>query len=177
DEILRRFATLETLLNSNQSIDEQLKSIRQIVTARPDLCEFSRLHAEYGGKNECRFVWHFFKTRRTGILRILSKLELAATSQDASFERSLAFMLEHHHRHNDWLALKVNGKAPLTSDDLAWIPEKWWKLVTGETQRDAVLTRINRRQFEVCICTQIVRELKSGDLCVIGSDAYSDHRD
>ena len=177
DEILRRFATLETLLNSNQSIDEQLKSIRQIVTARPDLCEFSRLHAEYGGKNECRFVWHFFKPRRTGILRILSKLELAATSQDASFERSLAFMLEHHHRHNDWLALKVNGKAPLTSDDLAWIPEKWWKLVTGETQRDAVLTRINRRQFEVCICTQIVRELKSGDLCVIGSDAYSDHRD
>jgi hypothetical protein len=92
DEILLRFATLETLLNSKQSAAEQLKGIRQTVTARPDLCEFSRLHAEYGGKNECRFIWRFFKPRRAEMLRILRKLKLAATSQDASVERSLAFM-------------------------------------------------------------------------------------
>ena len=177
DEILRRFAILETLLNSKQSAVDQLNGIRQTVTARPDLCEFSRLHAEYGGKNECRFVWHFFKPRRAIMLRILNKLKLATTSQDAGFERSLAFMLENKHRHSEWLLLKSNGKTELTSNDLAWIPEKWWKLVTGETQCDAVLTRINHRQFEVCVCSQMVRELRSGDLCVIGSDAYSDHRD
>ena len=177
DEILRRFAMLETLLNSNQSATEQLQGIRQTVTARPDLCEFSRLHVEYGGKNECRFVWHFFKPRRATMLRILIKLKMVATSQDVGFERSLAFMLEHRHRHSEWFMLKSNGKAALTSNDLAWIPEKWWKLVTGETQREAILTRINHRQFEVCVCSQMVRELKSGDLCVIGSDAYSDHRD
>jgi hypothetical protein len=28
----------------------------------------------------------------------------------------------------------------------------------------------------VCVCSQMVRELKSGDLCVSGSDAYSDYR-
>ena len=177
DEILRRYATLETLLNSNQSEAEQLDGIRLTVTARPDLCEFSRLHAESGGKNECRFVWHFFKPRRTGMFQILNKLKLVTTSRDASFERSLAFMLENHHRHSEWTVLKANGKTPISSDDLAWIPEKWWKLVTGVTQRDAILTRVNRRQFEVCICSQMVRELKSGDICVIGSDAYSDHRD
>ena len=177
DEILRRFATLEAVLNSKQSAAEQLSGIRQTVTARPDLCEFSRLHAEYGGKNECRFVWHFFKPRRAEMLRILSKLKLATTSQDTSFERSVAFMLEHRQRHNEWLVLKATDKTALTSDDLVWIPEKWWKLVTGETQRDAALTRINRRQFEVCVCSQMVRELKSGDLCAIGSDAYSDPRD
>jgi hypothetical protein len=54
DEILRRFAFLETILNSNQPENEQLQSIRQAVTNRPDLCEFSRLHAEYGGKNPFR---------------------------------------------------------------------------------------------------------------------------
>ncbi len=177
DEILRRFATLETLLNSTQSATEQLKAIRQTVTARPDLCEFSRLHAEYGGKNECRFVWKFFRPRQAEILRILRKLAFKSTSQDASFERSLAFMLENSQRHSEWLALKCKGKATLTLDDLIWIPEKWWKLVTGETKRDVVLTRINHRQFKACVCLQMVRELKSGDLCVIGSDAYSDHRD
>lgn len=148
DEILRRFAFLETLLNSNQSATEQLQGIRQTVTARPDLCEFSRLHAEYGGKNPFRFVRHFFKPRRAALLRILGKLKLTATSQDASFERSLAFMLDHRQRHGEWFVLKANDKAALTSNDLAWIPEKWWQPVTGETQRNAVLTRISFNFFK-----------------------------
>lgn len=177
DEILRRFATLEILLNSTQSAEEQLHGVRQTVTARPDLCEFSRLHTEYGGKNECRFVWQFFKPRRSEMLRILRKLELASTSQDASFERSLAFMLENSQRQSEWLVLKGKGKTALTLDDLLWIPEKWWKLVMGESKRDTAPAQINRRQFEACVCLQIVGELKSGDLCAIGSDAYSDHRD
>jgi len=101
---------------------------------------------------------------------------LEGNSLDASFERSLAFMLENCQRQSEWLTLKGKGKIALTVDDLDWIPEKWWKLVTGEFKRDVVPTRINRRQFEVCVCLQMVRELKSGDLCVIGSDAYSDHR-
>jgi hypothetical protein len=164
DEILRRFAMLETVLNSDQPEAEQLSSIRQTVMDRPDLFEFSRLHAEYGGKNECRFVWHHFKPRRVQMLRILNKLKMVATTQDLSFERSLAFMLENSHRHNEWLLLETNGKATLTSDDLQWVPEKWWKLVVGETQRNAVLTKINRRQFEVCVCAQMVRELNSGDI-------------
>jgi TnpA family transposase len=177
DEILRRFAFLETILSSGQPENEQLQSIRQAVTNRPDLCEFSRLHAEYGGKNPFRFMRHYFKPRRAALLRILSKLRWVSTSQDAGFERSLAFMLEHRQRHNEWFEFKAKIKAPLTPNDLAWIPERWWQLVTGETQRNAEATQINYRQFEVCVCWQMVLELKSGDICVIGSDAYSDHRD
>jgi len=32
-------------------------------------------------------------------------------------------------------------------------------------------------QFEVCVCRQLVQELKSADICVPGSDAYSDSRE
>ncbi len=39
DEILRRYATLETLLNSDCPEAEQLQAVRHTVTARPDLCE------------------------------------------------------------------------------------------------------------------------------------------
>lgn len=177
DEILRRFAAMETLLNSNQPDVEQLQGIRNTVTARPDLCEFSRRHAEYGGKNQCRFFWNLFKPRRAEVLRILGKLPLVATSQDAGIEHALTFVLANRHRHHEWITLTVADSARLTLANLAWIPEKWWKLVTGETQRNVAPTRINRRQFEVCFCAQMVRELKSGDVCVTGSDAYSDHRD
>jgi hypothetical protein len=60
--------------------------------------------------------------------------------------------------------------------DLAWVPEKWWKLITGGQQREAP-TRLHRRQFEVCVCMQMACELKSADLCVIGANHYSDTRD
>lgn len=74
DEILRRFAKLDTLLQSDQSASEQISSAKQLVTERPDLCEFSRIHAEHGGKNESRFMWKYFKVRRSDLLRILTKL-------------------------------------------------------------------------------------------------------
>jgi hypothetical protein len=59
-EILRRYALLDTVLNSTESDETQLQEVRQTLSARPDLCEFSRLHTEYGGKNECRFMKAIF---------------------------------------------------------------------------------------------------------------------
>jgi len=176
DEILRRYASFDALLNSTEPDEAQLLAIRQTVSARPDLCEFSRLHAEYGGKNECRFMKPIFANRRAELLRILSKLRFVSTSQDTSFERALALMLGQRGRHSEWVTLKSGTAAYLSLSDLAWVPEKWWKLITGDQQREAP-TRLNRRQFEVCVCAQLVRELKSADLCVIGANNYSDTRD
>ena len=177
DEILRRFAKLETVLQSSQPADDQIASAKQLVTERPDLCEFSRVHAEFGGKNECRFMWQHFKARRSELFRILSKLPMVATSQDKSFERSIAFVLNNCRRHVEWIALGGKGEIILMKEDLDWLPEKWWKLVTGESGDKTIPTRVNRRQFEVCVCRQLVQELKSADICVPGSDAYSDFRE
>lgn len=132
DEILRHFAALDAVPQSDQPVDEQIASARQLVTARPDLCEFSRTHAEFGGKNECRFMWRHFKARRGVLLRILAKLPFATTSQDGSFERTLAFVLAKHRSRADWIALGGKGEATLTPQDLDWAPEKWRKLITGE---------------------------------------------
>ncbi|MES2356236.1 MAG: Tn3 family transposase [Pseudomonadota bacterium] len=172
DEILRRFAQLETVLNSDGSMETQLTLTRQLVTSRPDLCEFSRVHAEHGGKNECRFMWGHFKARRAELLRILGKLRFVATSHDKSIERALAFIQSNQRRQTAWLSLNEQ----LTPNDLSWIPDKWRKLVFGENHK-ATPTQINRRHFEVCVCLQLVQELKSGDICVPVSDAYADYRD
>lgn len=177
DEILRRFAQLDTVLQSVQPIEDQIANAKQLVSARPDLCEFSRTHAEYGGKNECRFMWRYFKQRRTQLFRIQARLTFIATSQDKSFERALAFVLANHRRHTDWINLASKGEATLTAEDLDWVPEKWWQLVTGEASDKVAPTRVNRRQFEICVCRQLVQELKSADICVPGSDTYSDYRE
>jgi len=36
-------------------------------------------------------------------------------------------------RHSDWITLNGKGEAVLTPQDLDWMPAKWWKLVTGES--------------------------------------------
>ena len=183
DEIVRRFAALEVVLKSNAPAAAQLLAVQQNVTGCPDLCEFSRLHTEYGGKNECRFMAKFFKNRRSELLHILTRLTFVSTSQDMSFERSLALMLAQRDRRAEWIELsrpgaKAGAPTALNLQDLAWVSEKWWRLVTGEgsSPRQAP-ARLQRRQFEVCVCMQMVRELKSGDLCVVGADTYSDCRD
>lgn len=175
DEILRRYASIDAVLNSATPTESQLQAVRETISSRPDLCEFSRLHVEYGGKSECRFMAPIFGRRRAELLRILSNLTFVSTTQDTSFERALALMLAQRSRRCEWVTLK-SGSDDLSLPDLSWVPEKWWKLIAGEQQREAP-TRLHRRQFEVCVCVQMVRELKSGDLCVIGADAYSDCRD
>ena len=166
---------LDTLLNSTKSGETLLQTVRETVFSRPDLCEFSQIHTEYGGKNECRFMKQIFSTRRAELLRILSKLHFVSTSQDTCFERSFALMLAQRGRHSEWITLQSGTSVYLSVSDLAWAPEKWWQLITGEQQREAP-TRLHRRQFEVCVCAQMVRELKSGDVCVIGANHYSDIR-
>lgn len=177
DEILRRFAQLDTLLQSDQPLDDQITQARQLVTERPDLCEFSRVHSEFGGKNECRFMWRYFKSRRNQLFSILAKLSFVATSQDKGFENALAFVLANNRRHADWITLNGKGETVLTQQDLDWIPMKWWTLVTGECDNKLEPSRVNRRQFEVCVFRQLVQELKSADICVPGSDTYSDSRE
>ena len=61
--------------------------------------------------------------------------------------------------------------------NLNWIPEKWWKLITGNNSKRDVTVEIFRRPFEICVFSQILWELKSGDLCIPGSEQFSDYRE
>lgn len=58
-----------------------------------------------------------------------------------------------------------------------WISEKWTKLLTGHTGKVNNNEALNRRHFEACAFYEIMQDLKSGDLCIKGSDKYSDYRE
>ncbi len=57
------------------------------------------------------------------------------------------------------------------------MPDKWWKLVTDTTRHDVTPMQVDRRHFEVCLFSQVMWELKSGDLCIEGSDKFADYRE
>jgi hypothetical protein len=74
------------------------------------------------------------------------------------------------------LRLSEDDRGSLNPLDLSFVADKWWPLVTGNKDRGAMVERIDHRYFELCVFSNVMLELKSGDLCVPGSDQFSDYR-
>ncbi len=132
-----------------------------------------RLSIECTGPNP-REIWCVspgYKSHRQTLFELLDEIRLATTSRDTTVADALAFLRSNWTSRRDWLEL--DPQSPL---DLSWVPDKWWKLVTGSSNRNRIPTEVNRRHFEVCLFSQIVGELESGDLCIEGSDQYADYR-
>jgi hypothetical protein len=57
---------------------------------------------------------------------------------------------------------------------LSFASDEWQKLVLVKSNN---ITKIMRRHFEVCVFSYLAAELKSGDICVLGSESYTDYRE
>jgi TnpA family transposase len=126
-------------------------------------------HRAYAGNNYFAFLPAYYRSHRSVFFHFLESVPLKSSSQDRSVEEAIAFVLTHRQSKGPWL----ENTNPLS---VAWIPDKWWSLVTGRTRRAASVPKVDKRYFELCLFSQIWLELKSGDLYVEGSDAFSDYR-
>jgi hypothetical protein len=132
-------------------------------------CEDHLVHA---GDNFLPFLWRFYKSHRPTLFRVLRTIKVQATTQDQGFETTSRFLLDREAKTGEWLALpKDNGL------ELSWVPEPWWRLVTGLRTREESPHRLNRRYFEMCVFSHLMVELKAGDLCIPGSNHFADYRD
>ena len=72
DKIAQRYAEFDDILDSEQSDTDQLSTIRELIKSRPDLTDYARTHAEYGGKHAERSMCVILKRQ------ILAAMELQA---------------------------------------------------------------------------------------------------
>ncbi len=135
------------------------------------ILEDCETHAAYADDNYSSLLWRFYKSHRQTLFELLDEIRLATTSRDTTVADALAFLRSNWTSRRD--RLELDPHRPL---DLSWVPDKWWKLVTGSSNRNRMPAEVDRRHFEVCLFSQIVGELKSGDLCIEGSDQYADYR-
>jgi len=139
-------------------------------------------HAAFAGNNYLPLLTRFYKGQRAAFLRFLAHAAPVSTSQDRAVEQAITFLLAHHtHR---WPKLQVACEEHVDGQimlrpllELSFVGEKWWPLLTGRTAQEPAPVEVDRRHFEVCLFTQVVNDLKSGDLCIPGSDEYGDYRD
>jgi TnpA family transposase len=141
-------------------------------------------HAALAGNNHLPLLTRFYKGQRAAFLRFLEHVAPVSTSQDRSVEEAIAFLLAHRAHRRPKLRIvreetRDDGERVTRHlVDLSFIGEKWWPLVTGQAGREtAEIVEVDRRYFEICVFSQVVNELKAGDLCIPGSDAYGDYRD
>jgi hypothetical protein len=104
-------------------------------------------------------------------------VSLRSTTQDKSIEASIQFLIDHQGSRADWLNIvKTEETQTVQLLDLEWIPHKWWQLITNQKTKKSYPDSINRKYFEMCVFSQVMWELKSGDLYVENSDVFADYR-
>jgi TnpA family transposase len=164
-------------------IQQRFNQINGVIGDRSsEILSECEAHIAYSGNNYYPFLWHFYKSHRSTLFGILEWVKLKSTTTDTSLEQAIQFLLVNQNSRKDWLDITVveNRETPAEKTtpllNLDWIPPKWWFLITNQKNRFSYPNRLHRRHFEVCLFSQIMWELKSGDLYIEGSDAYADYR-
>jgi len=121
--------------------------------------------SSYNGNNYYSFMWGFYKSHRATLFRLINTLTFESTSQDRTLVVALDFLRQNQHRKVEWFPDTI---------DLSFAPEQWRRTVYGKQGAERV---ISRRHFEVCVFSVLANELKSGDICVQGSEQYADYRE
>lgn len=165
------------------SVEERFAAIKSVIDDKSDeVLTDCEAHAAHIGNNYYSFLWKYYKSHRVTLFNVLKNITLHSTNQDISLEKALEFLKINEAVRKDWLdSVKIENKGKPSENtvqllDLSWISDDWWKLITGYSTRNIYPDKINRRNFEICIFTQILWDLKSGDLYVKSSDKFSDYR-
>jgi len=180
DNLVQTLRDLVTAYRTEGSAQEKIGAMESLLPDQGEaVLQQCEAHLAHAGDNYFPFLWRFYKSHRPTLFRLVKSLEVKSTTQDTSFEHALCFLLENEARSGDWLTFpKAEAEEESTPAlDLAWMPDAWWRLVTEQRHREDVPTRLNRRHFEVCVFAQLMSELKSGDLCLPGSDQFADYRE
>ncbi len=183
DDLVLTLRDVVVAYQSPGTVEERFGAVDGLLGRRSEqLLEACDAHLAHSSNHYFPFLWHPYTPYRAALLRLLQVITLRSSSQDKALESAIAFLKQHATSRRGWLStIQVEQagtpqekKVPLV--DLSWVPPAWWRLVTGQRTRDGHPEQVDRRQFEVCLFSQLMWELKSGDLYVEGGDAFGDYR-
>lgn len=143
-------------------------SIRKVLdgaggTARLlEQCE--QVSAHHGDRYQ-PLVWRFYSSHRKALFRVIKTLDLSSTTSDQTLIEAMNFIIAHEHDPKKYLEATL---------DLSFASAKWQRTVMVRRKRKSWYIR---QHLETCVFSYVAEELKTGDLCVAGSEQYADYRD
>jgi TnpA family transposase len=126
----------------------------------------------YAGDNYYPFMLAGYGAKRSLLFKCLEALSLRSSSQDESLLRTITLIQKFRSSHREQLSIAETSLDTLALD---WMPEKWHSLIFGKRQSTAP-SHFHRKYFELAVFSEVMDELKSGDLYVEHSGDYDDYR-
>lgn len=163
-------ATLDGVIQilSQEPSDQEAGSlIREYLSPEGNLDQLRQACAEVqatGGSNYLPLLWKHFKSHRSLLFRLSHLLQLEPTTQDRSLIDALQLVQDNENLHREWIDEHV---------DLSFASDRWIKVVRRAPSEGPPT---NRRFMEICVFSHLANELRSGDICVLGSESFADYR-
>jgi TnpA family transposase len=154
-----------TNINENDTLTGQ--KIRKLLEKRggiDSLKEDCESISSYNGNNYLPLLWKFYKSHRKTLFKLINMIEIDSTTQDQSLIEALQFLRGNENRKTESIQIDF---------DLSFASEQWKKTIY--VPRESNL--IHRKHLEICIFSYLASELKTGDLCVTGSENFADYRE
>jgi len=174
-------ALLERIVTGWQASDrpkQRLQTIDALIGSDADtIRDRCEAHLAYAGNNYLPFLPRLFRAQRKTCLSVLAFLQPTSTSTDTTLEKAIRFVVQHRDARTATLPIGGTGQPDEEPLDVSWIPPSWWKVVTGTSRREEPFATVDRKYLELCVFSCAMAELKSADLCIAGSEHFSDHRD
>lgn len=163
-------ATLSDVLDIlNENLDDAVtgKRVRDLLAPKGDLdrlredCAAIRV---WSGSNHLPLLWKSFSTHRAAMFRMAKALNFEPATPDRRVLDALGTVVANEGKKSEWIADVV---------DLSFASERWRKLI----ERSRGLGHpTNRRMLEVCAFSHLSADLKSGEICIDGSESFSNYR-
>jgi len=118
-----------------------------------------------GDNNHLPLLWRVFKSHRSLPVQFGQAPQVVSAPPDHAPLRPRAGVGPGARRRAEWLEVKV---------DLSFCSERWRRLIVQQGDDGRTL---NHRYLEMCVFSHLASELKSGDICVTGSEAFADLRE
>lgn len=149
---------------------DRLNAITSAVGNDPDkVLEQCEAFGAYADKNYLPFLPKFYNGTRAALFGLLEGMPLIATSSDKSLLLAVAYLLKHRKIKSEWLWPE--------DLDLSWISDKrWLPCIFGSMKVTRKNLQVSRRYFELFLLTEVMKDLKSGDLAIQGGDKFADYR-
>ena len=169
DTLVEQLLHLTKAFQIEGTPEQRLTAIQDSLPDEPQIIiEQCEEHLAYSKNDYLLFLPQLYKSKRYLFFNCLVNLSLKNASQDNDFFQCVEFLKQHQYSRREFLETEHL--------QLNWITDKWRKLVTGKTIKQAKTEQVNRRYFELCVFTELARQFDTGDIYIKNSLEFDDYR-
>ncbi len=150
--------------NETVALDLARKTVEEAGGFDAELADIDAVAAHHAN-NHMPLVARHFRQDRSTMYAFVRAVDLEATSADRTVLDAVEHSAAHSRLTRDRIPSHVDGEVV----DLSFASESWQRLVGVRDDP----SRLDRRHFEACVFTYLAEELRTGDVAVVGSDAYA----